>query len=126
MAKYRTTDLELILGLAGALADAARLRAFMALSRGEMCVCQLQALLALAPSTVSKHMTILRQAGLVKMRKQGRWVHYRRADLADRPPIAALVECLDRALGRDARLHADRRRRREILACDPRELCCQR
>jgi ArsR family transcriptional regulator len=39
-------------------------------------VCQIVALLEMAPSTVSKHMSILRQAGLVESRKVARWVHY--------------------------------------------------
>ena len=59
-----------------ALSDRNRIRALLALRRGELCVCQIIALLGLAPSTVSKHMSILKQAGLVKSRKEERWMHY--------------------------------------------------
>jgi DNA-binding transcriptional ArsR family regulator len=47
------------------------------LTSGELCVCQVTEVLQLAPSTVSKHMSILRQAGLVEARKEGRWIYYR-------------------------------------------------
>ena len=51
-----------------ALADENRLRALRALQGGELCVCRLIALLELAPSTVSKHLSILRAARLVESR----------------------------------------------------------
>jgi DNA-binding transcriptional ArsR family regulator len=60
-----------------ALADENRIRALMALRKGELCACQIIELLKLAPSTVSKHMAILKQAGLVESRKKGTWIHYR-------------------------------------------------
>jgi ArsR family transcriptional regulator, arsenate/arsenite/antimonite-responsive transcriptional repressor len=59
-----------------ALSDPNRLRALMALRRGELCVCQLIDLLGLVPSTVSKHMKTLKHAGLVKGRKSGKWMYY--------------------------------------------------
>jgi len=62
-----------------ALSDPHRVRALMALRRGELCLCQLIDLFALAPSTVSKHLSILKQAGLVESRKDGKWVYYRLA-----------------------------------------------
>lgn len=69
--------LQKILTLTKALSDENRVRALMALGEGELCVCQIIELLSLAPSTVSKHMSILRQARLVESRKEGRWMYYR-------------------------------------------------
>ena len=61
-----------------ALADENRVRILMALSgREERCVCQLIDMLQLAPSTVSKHLFILRNARLILGRKEGRWMYYR-------------------------------------------------
>jgi DNA-binding transcriptional ArsR family regulator len=61
-----------------ALADENRVRILMALNgRGELCVCQLIDMLQLAPSTVSKHLFILRNARLILGRKEGRWMYYR-------------------------------------------------
>lgn len=65
------------LAIIKAISDENRLRAIMALRTGELCVCQIVELLKLAHSTVSKHMSILKQAGLVESRKKGRWVYYR-------------------------------------------------
>lgn len=60
-----------------AIAHPARLRMLVMLRDGELCVCQITALLSLAASTVSAHLAELRRAGLVEERKNGRWVHYR-------------------------------------------------
>ena len=65
------------MAIAKALADENRVRLLLALQKQELCVCQLIELMGLAPSTVSKHMSILKQARLVEARKQGRWVYYR-------------------------------------------------
>jgi DNA-binding transcriptional ArsR family regulator len=70
-------DMERLNKIGMALSDSNRVRALMALRSGEICVCQLIELLQLAPSTVSKHMSILKQAGLVSSRKDSQWVYYR-------------------------------------------------
>lgn len=59
-----------------ALADRQRIRILMWLLNGELCVCQIVELLKLAPSTVSKHLSILSAAGLLDYRKEGRWIYY--------------------------------------------------
>jgi DNA-binding transcriptional ArsR family regulator len=51
-----------ILSITKALSDENRVRILIALSHGELCVCQVIELMKLAPSTVSKHMSILKQA----------------------------------------------------------------
>ena len=60
------------------LADENRIRILMALhANDELCVCNINALLELAPSTVSNHLFLLKNARLVKARKAGRWIYYR-------------------------------------------------
>ncbi len=66
-----------ILRISRALSDPNRLRLLCALAPGERCVCELQELVGLAPSTVSRHLAILAGAGLVDSRKEGRWAYYR-------------------------------------------------
>ncbi len=68
-----------LLAITKALSDESRVRALMALQDGELCLCQIIDLMGLAPSTISKHMTLLLQAGLVERRKEGRWHFYRLA-----------------------------------------------
>lgn len=62
-----------------ALADEHRVCTLLALRRQELCVCQIVAWIRLATSTVSEHTSILKQAGLVDSRKQGRWIYSRLA-----------------------------------------------
>jgi ArsR family transcriptional regulator, arsenate/arsenite/antimonite-responsive transcriptional repressor len=59
-----------------ALADPTRLRIVVLLSRGELCVCDLTEVLRLPQSTISRHMSKLKSAGLVTDRRAGKWVHY--------------------------------------------------
>lgn len=66
-----------IVNITKALADEGRLRILLMLDGTELCVCHITAALALAPSTVSKHLSILERAGLIETRKKGRWVHCR-------------------------------------------------
>lgn len=65
-----------LLNIARALSDANRLRILMALRAAPLCVCQITAFLDLAPSTTSKHLSVLRQSRLIESTKQGRWVYY--------------------------------------------------
>jgi DNA-binding transcriptional ArsR family regulator len=113
---------ERFLQVARAVADESRARALMALRGQELCVCQIVELLGLAPSTVSKHMSTLRQAGLVRLRKEGRWVHYRLADEGNSDVHDALA-WLSRSLATDPVIEEDSRRLKEILRVSPEELC---
>ena len=106
-----------------ALADVNRVRALMILKGRELCVCQIIELLGLAPSTVSKHMSILRQARLVDGRKEGRWIHYRRADTASSPYVADTLAWLDQCLTDNATVRADRKKLEAILKVGPEEIC---
>jgi ArsR family transcriptional regulator len=60
-----------------ALADETRLRILALLAGGELCVCDLMAILELPQSTVSRHLATLRHAGWVEDRRQGVWMYYR-------------------------------------------------
>jgi DNA-binding transcriptional ArsR family regulator len=106
-----------------ALADENRVRALMALRPGELCVCQIIELLGLAPSTVSKHMAILKQARLVDSRKQGRWMFYslaKREAPVEARKIAAMVSQL---LADNPQMRDDAKRLARILKVDPELLC---
>ncbi|HEB50059.1 MAG TPA: ArsR family transcriptional regulator [Desulfobulbus sp.] len=59
-----------------AMSDSSRLRVLKMLEGRELCVCEIQSLLALSQSTVSKHLKILEDAGLVDRRRDGQWVLY--------------------------------------------------
>lgn len=80
-----------------ALGDPIRLRLVALLAHGELCVCHLTAALALPQSTISRHLGLLRAAGLVDARRQGSWIHYRLANQKD-PVSSAVVASLTAAL----------------------------
>ena len=65
-----------------ALANEKRLRILEALRGGELCVCELQAVLDAPQSTVATHLRTLKDAGLLTSRKKGKWTYYRIADTA--------------------------------------------
>jgi ArsR family transcriptional regulator len=81
-----------------ALADRTRLRIVGLLLAGEICVCDIHGSLGLPQPTVSRHLAYLRKAGLVLARKDGLWVHYRLAELAD-PVVQALLNAVGHAIG---------------------------
>lgn len=106
-----------------ALADLQRVRILMMLKRGELCVCQIVEVLALAPSTVSKHLSILSAAGLVDMRKNGRWARYRLPEGMAGAFIRPLLSWLGNTLKNDADIVRDVRNLKRVLNCDPGSLC---
>jgi ArsR family transcriptional regulator len=76
-----------------AFADRTRLRLLGLLSRGELCVCDLMAVLGEPQPKVSQHLASLRTAGLVVFRQEGKWRHYALAK-ADGRIHSRLVGCL--------------------------------
>ena len=111
------------LAIAKALSDASRVRALTALAGGELCVCQIIELLGLAPSTVSKHMAVLHQAGLVESRKEGRWIYYRLAEEAERSCARAALAMMLDCLGKDGRIRDDAKRMKSIRKMNRDDLC---
>ena len=59
-----------------ALSDETRLEIIELLRKGERCVCELTDTLDAAQSRLSFHLRVLKDAGIVRDRKDGRWVHY--------------------------------------------------
>jgi DNA-binding transcriptional ArsR family regulator len=112
-----------LLDITKALADGSRLRILMALRAGELCVCQLIELLVLAPSTVSKHMSILRQAHLVQARKDGRWMYYRLADRGAAKSVREALAWLQRNLTDKPEIARDNKKLQKILRIDREVLC---
>jgi ArsR family transcriptional regulator, arsenate/arsenite/antimonite-responsive transcriptional repressor len=66
-----------LLNVFKALSEETRLRIVKLLEHGELCVCDIVAALDLIQPKISFHLAILKEAGLIKDRKQGKWVHYK-------------------------------------------------
>lgn len=106
-----------------ALADLQRVRILMLLQAGERCVCQIVEVLALAPSTVSKHLSILSTAGLVDFRKHGRWAYYRLPEGTAGAFVRPVLKWLGDTLKTDETIEQDAKKLKAVVACDPESLC---
>ena len=95
--------------LGQAIADPTRVRILAALLRAELCVCELVDALEVSQSTLSSHLQVLRQTGMVITRKEGRWIYYslgkRKAALMD-----AIFSLAEKDIGSDPRLIRDAQR----------------
>lgn len=110
------------LAITKALGDENRVRVLMALSAGELCVCQIIELLNLAPSTVSKHMSILKQARLVESTKNGKWVYYRAA--SNVPKVASeAIAWANKHLTSEITIKEDAKALKLIIERHPVEVC---
>ncbi len=112
-----------LLRITKALADENRIRVLMALRGGELCACQITELFGLAPSTMSKHLSVLYQAGLVESRKEGRWIYYRLADGPAPWGAKAALRWIAEAAEGEERVHEDGAKLKKILKLDPSALC---
>jgi DNA-binding transcriptional ArsR family regulator len=117
--------MESVLAIAGALSDENRVRALLALGDQEVCVCQIIELLKLAPSTVSKHMSVLKQAKLVVGKKKGRWMFYRLPGREAPPTVRQALAWVRQAAAEDQGIQKDADRMKKIL-CTSKELICTR
>jgi DNA-binding transcriptional ArsR family regulator len=98
-------------------------RVLLALRQGELCVCQITELFGFAPSTVSKHLSILHHAHLIRSRKSDRWVYYR---LPDKNAPIAVREALDwvhKSLAKSDETKADIKKLKQILKTDLAVIC---
>ena len=112
--------MEKTLNITKALADGNRSRVIMALiDLEELCVCQITEMLEIATATVSRHMSILQNAQLVKSRKEGRWVYYRLS--GSFPPL--LKSWLKESMSHSEQIAEDSKKLGKILCCDPDDLC---
>ena len=108
-----------------ALADETRIRILAALENQELCVCQITELLQLAPSTISKHLFLLKQAGFVESRKDKRWIYYRLADKDSPRIVQEWLKLLLASTVREKSCMEDKKTLKAILKIDVEEICCK-
>lgn len=112
-----------IIDITKALSDTNRVRSLMLLTDGPLCVCQIIEMLGLAPSTTSKHMSILRQAGLVQAQKEGRWMHYALAGKDASQQARKAIRWITSGLENDPQIQQDKIRLQKLLKMDKEALC---
>lgn len=96
-----------LMSIIKALDNESRLRILASLRGGELCLCQIIEVLELAPSTISKHVDLLRQAGLVVMRKEGRWHFYSLPGRGASPAVREAIRWVSRSLDNEKIINAD-------------------
>jgi ArsR family transcriptional regulator len=114
-----------------ALSDETRLRVIKLLEQGELCVCDITAALDMVQPKVSFHLSALKEAGFIKDRKQGKWIHYSldEKDLFRRMLILSACERM-----KDSTITGDRKRLdaflgkkeqcEKVVALKPKGRCC--
>lgn len=114
-----------MLRLFKALSDETRLRIIKLLEGGELCVCDMVAAFDTIQPKVSFHLAVLKQAGLVKDRKEGKWMHYRLddSDFFKRMLLLSVIQKIP-----EERMEEDRKRLEEFLKTKeqamPLTTCC--
>ena len=101
------------------LADRTRLRLLNLMDGREICVCYLVEVLRISQPKISRHLAFLRRAGLVSVRREGKWIHYRIAE-AKNPAVARLLEQLKPLFAEDSDMRRDKERLGEAR-CAPRK-----
>ena len=101
-----------------ALGDKNRLRVIKMLEAKPMCVCEITAVLNLAPSTVSKHLSLLHEAELVEETKDGKWVNYSLSSKSRIPFVLEMLKFLRRSLKDDPEVLADMEKAKKVNRVD--------
>lgn len=121
--KLKSSPLRKLAAVGRALGDPSRLRILHALQSGELCVCQIIELLGLAPSTVSKHIAVLKAAELIRTHKCGRWIHCRLPDKSADAMLRRTLHWFKNVSARSPELQADQVRLKRLLKMDKATLC---
>lgn len=104
-----------------ALSDPSRLRILKALQSKILCVCEIRELLGLASSTVSKHLSILKEAGFILEERNGKWVNYMINSKPSDPRITSIISSLDYWIADEKTIIDDKKRIKNI---DRSIICC--
>ena len=91
-----------------AIADRNRLRIIKLLQSKPMCVCELTAVLGIAQPSVSRHLRVLKDAGLVRDKREGPWIDYLLDIDSDDTNVTQILSILERWLEDDPQVAADR------------------
>lgn len=106
-----------------AVADPTRVRILKILEGGEICVCQIIAVIALGQSTISRHLFLLRTAGLIKDRRNMKWVHYSLDGKNGKPFAGTMLRIIRKWLNDDPVIIQDRQRAKQARDIGPVAIC---
>jgi ArsR family transcriptional regulator, arsenate/arsenite/antimonite-responsive transcriptional repressor len=90
-----------------ALSDPNRIRIVKMLGERQLCMCEVREMLTLSNSTVSKHLTILRNADLLLDSKEGKWVNFRLNDKSEFRFIRSVISLIKNSFEDDEAIQED-------------------
>jgi ArsR family transcriptional regulator len=102
------------------LSDSNRLRILKMLQVKPLCVCEITDVLQLATSTVSKHLSVLKETGFIIEKKEGKWVNYMINSQPDDPRISSIISTLDFWIADDQLIISDKQKVQKV---DRNEVC---
>ena len=111
-----------LLNVFKALSDESRLRILKLLEGSELCICKIMEVLEMKQSRVSRHMGILKNAGLVIDRREGKWVHYSLNAQPEHICCEEVIAILEKSLKGNEAIGKDRLKLKKLLEKERRGL----
>jgi ArsR family transcriptional regulator len=109
-----------------ALSDDTRLRVIKLLQERELCVCELMQVLDMSQPRISRHMSVLKNAGLVEDRREGKWVYYSLRKETQDKEIKILLNVMVIMANDDAVVKADQKKLKKAVRLGELKTCCNK
>lgn len=109
-----------------ALSDETRLRVIKLLQERELCVCELMQVLNMSQPRISRHLSVLKNAGLVDDRREGKWVHYSLRDGTENDEVNAIVKTLSKMANNNSLIKEDKKNLKKAVRLSEIEGTCDR
>jgi len=91
-----------------ALSDETRLRVMKLLEEREICVCELMQVLNMSQPRVSRHLSVLKNAGLVDDRREGKWVYYSLCNKTDNEEVRTILKTMSKMANNNSVVRKDK------------------
>jgi len=110
-----------------ALSDETRLRVIKLLEEREICVCELMQVLEMSQPRVSRHLAVLKNAGLVDDRREGKWVYYSLCSGTEKEEVKAFLQTTSSLGNNNPTVKKDRKNlKKAVRLSEAQGVCCAR
>ena len=123
---YKRWHMRKIANIFRALSDDTRLRVIKLLQERELCVCELMQVLAMSQPRISRHMSVLKNAGLVEDRREGKWVYYSLRNEAQGKETKIILDAMVVVASGDAVVKADQKKLQKAVRVGELKTCCNK
>jgi len=123
---YKRWRMREIANIFKALSDDTRLRVIKLLQERELCVCELMQVLAMSQPRISRHMSVLKNAGLVEDRREGKWVYYSLRNEAQGKETKIILDAMVVVANGDAVVKADQKKLQKAVRVGELKTCCNK